>query len=404
VAVATALGCLVPPSLASNGTPTNGTDVTAATAAAPASDWLGLSGELNGLTSTLQDQMGPTTVGGLIRGAVYNTGDFAATGGDDILGALLDDAKLFAKGSLGDFDWRIMFDFATPGGGAFSPFGGPSLPSNYTPTWLGAAVSGLESDSSANLQEAYGTWNFSEEIGLSFGRFRAHRSFSNTVYSEQLLFQHRTLIGETGYRFDEGVELHGQYGGPLTWFIAAQNGVDGLTEDFELIGRVEWAFGAGASNGEGAIVAPGGNQTADEFNGAVGATYGDEGAASDGSYYGVDFVGRVSGFFFNAEFFQYDDDWAGILGPTLGTTFTEGPAFYSGTVGYLLPDDHWELAARYQDLDDAADTTVLSLGVNYYVTGHNAKWQLNYSDVSSDSSSVEGSLISLGLTLGLEGY
>jgi hypothetical protein len=38
------------------------------------------------------------------------------------------------------------------------------------------------------------------------------------------------------------------------------------------------------------------------------------------------------------------------------------------------------------------------------VAGHNAKWQLNYTDVSSDGANLEGSLISLGLTLGLEGY
>jgi hypothetical protein len=392
VAVATALGCLVQSGLALNGTPTSGTDTSATTgsAAAPTSDWLGLSGELNGLSATLQDQMGPTTVGGLIRAQIQQSGDFfnGNTLNEDTLGTVLDDAKIFAKGSLGDFDWRVMMDFAEV----------------LQPTWLGALASGYSPSYSADLQEAYGTWNFSETIGLSFGQFRAHRSFSSTVYSEQLLFQNRTLIGELGYRFDAGVQLHGNYGGPLSWYISAQNGADEEQDDQELLGRVEYAFGAGAGHGEGGIVAPGGNQSADEFNGAIGATYGDEGEVSDGSYYGIDFVGRVSGFFINGEYFSYDDDWAGALGPALGTTYTEGPAFFSATVGYLLPDDHWEVAARFQDLDDTNDTTALSLGVNYYVAGHNAKWQLNFTDVSSDSANTEGTLISLGLTLGLEGY
>jgi hypothetical protein len=397
VAAATALGCLVQPSLAWNGseTPAPSTDI--GSAAAPSSDWLGLSGELNGLSATLQDQMGPTTVGGLIRGQIQQSDDFGyGVPNAETLGAQLDDAKLFGKGSIGDFDWRIMFDFAN----------------RLDPTWFGAVNGNSFSPSggspvfgdTAVLQEAYGNWNFYEGIGLIFGQFRAHRSFSNTVYSEQLLFQNRTLIGELGYRFDKGIMLHGNYAGPLSWYLSAQNGADDVQEDFEYVGRVEWAFGAGAGNGEGGIVMPGGNQNGDQFNGAIGGTYGDEGAVSDGSYYGIDFVGRVAGFFINGEFFSYDDDWAGALGGALGTGFTEGPSFWSASVGYLLPGDQWELAARYQDLDDTEETSLITLGVNYYVAGHNAKWQLNYTDVSSDGTDLEGSLISLGLTLGLEGY
>ena len=58
----------------------------------------------------------------------------------------------------------------------------------------------------------------------------------------------------------------------------------------------------------------------------------------------------------------------------------------------------------YEELDDASDTSLLTFGANYYVAGHNAKWQLNIADISSDVDAQDGLLVGLGFVIGLEGY
>ena len=45
----------------------------------------------------------------------------------------------------------------------------------------------------------------------------------------------------------------------------------------------------------------------------------------------------------------------------------------------------WEVGARWQDLDNADDTTILDIGVNYYIEGHNMKYILNYTSINSDA-------------------
>ncbi len=60
---------------------------------------------------------------------------------------------------------------------------------------------------------------------------------------------------------------------------------------------------------------------------------------------------------------------------------------YYGQIGYYLVPERWELAARISGVDFArlnapgtlGDTTAYSLGLNYYLYGHNAKLQGDYS-------------------------
>jgi hypothetical protein len=56
----------------------------------------------------------------------------------------------------------------------------------------------------------------------------------------------------------------------------------------------------------------------------------------------------------------------------------------------------WELGARFQDLDDAAETTVLDVGANYYADGHNMKYIINFTSVSADAG-FDGTLIRVGV-------
>ena len=57
----------------------------------------------------------------------------------------------------------------------------------------------------------------------------------------------------------------------------------------------------------------------------------------------------------------------------------------------------WELGVRFQDLDDAAETTVIDFGANYYANGHDYKYIINYSSVSSDNAANEVDAITVGV-------
>ena len=362
------------------------------------SDWLGLDEELNSLASAVSLQGDEPRFGALLRTYLAQTGDFndplSGGSGEDILGVKLQDAKLWANGDLGEFGWRIMFDFANNSSGLF----------NDETFWLANLNDSLSSGSlEAALQDAYATWNINEYLDLTLGRFRAPTTRSMWVASDQLLFLHRTAIGELGYFFHEGVMLSGEYESNFRWWASAQNGLDGTEDDLRWNGRAEYTFtGQDAPFQEGAWV------HTDEAETTVGVFIGDEGEADDGLYLGGDVTANFGQFSFYGEVVDFDDSWGGILGDFyFGDPLaydSSGATPWSATVSYMLSPEEWEAAVRYEEFDDLNDSNAVSLGVNYYMQGHNAKWQLNWVNVSSDANQFEGSLLALGLTLGLEGY
>ena len=51
---------------------------------------------------------------------------------------------------------------------------------------------------------------------------------------------------------------------------------------------------------------------------------------------------------------------------------------------YMLQPDTWEVAVRYQDLDNDANEDKIDISVNNYLDGHYLKWTLQYTTTSSD--------------------
>ncbi len=358
------------------------------------SDWLGLDEELNSLASTVTLQGNEPNFGGLLRTNVLWSDDFngGTPGAEDLLGADITDAKLWAQGDVGEIGWRVMMDFANFGESA--PGAGDEV------TYLADLFAGSPgAEYSAQLQDAYATWNLSESLTLTFGRFRAPTTRSMWVPSEQLLFQNRSLLGEFGYQFNEGVMLSGSYESNLSWWLSAQNGIDGLEDDLSFNGRVEYALGMPAPTFEGAFL------STNEIEATIGVFYGDEGQLGSGSYLGGDLTANMGSLSFYGELTDFDDDWAPVLGSRFGSVFDAGGATpWSVTLSLMLQPETWEIAARYEELDDLGDTRLLTLGANYYLTGHNAKAQFNVIDISSDVDAQEGTIFGLGLVVGLEGY
>lgn len=349
-----------------------------------ASEWLGLDQELQALSSniSLDNHEGGPEFGVLLRSSLVSSDDFTS-GAEDTLGFAINDARLWGQGSVGDFHWRMSANAVER--------------TTLLESLNSGSFSGSPTDLDLGLEDAYAVLALNENLDLKMGRF-IPPSFQSARWGNQdgLLFVNRTNLGGFGYQWQEGLSLSGDYQDGLSWTIAAMNGLDGTGDELDLRGRIEYATGEQVGNHEGGL------GYGDDLSAVIGLTYADEGSADDGTWFGLDVTARVAGFSFHAEVADFDDDWAGALGPIFGNlTYSDGgPSPYSATIGYCIPDTDFEVAIRYEDLDDDADTTAMTIGANMYMEGHNGKWQLNFVDISSDVDANEGSAIILGLTVG----
>ena len=249
----------------------------------------------------------------------------------------------------------------------------------------------------ARLADAWAYWELTDGVMARAGNFK--QPFLSTfgfLRGSHRLFHKVTNSADHGKR-EAGLALNGKLmEKKLGWWVAAMNGVDGASEDHSFYGRVAYDFGekSAFSKFEGAIDAP-----EDGFNVSASLAYNDDqNDAAGGQRMAVEVVGEGSGLYVHAEMVEYDEDFVGadkLLGTALMDT---NPLAFTGA--YMVGDD-MELALRYEDFDDAADSNRMTLGFNYYqVLPHTVKWQLAYTDLSSDTAALEAEVITVGLTIG----
>lgn len=353
------------------------------------SDWLGLDQELHALSSNISlDNHEGANFGVLLRTSLVSSDDLQSgfdTDGDgvpdsegDTLGWTMNDARIWGEGSLGDgITWRL----------SINGFEQPNLLEEVADAADLAAEFGLGSSTgnpTVGLEDAFASIALNENLALTMGRFVAPSFQSANTRQDSLLFVNRTVLGGFGYQWQEGVMLGGDYEDGLAWWIAAMNGFDGTADELDLRGRLEYSTG-GRTSGYN-VASEGARGAGDDLAATIGLTYADDGGFGDDStWFALDVSATVGGFFFAAEVADGDDD----------TPFA-GTSPFAATVSYAIPDTDFELAARFEDLDN--DVTVTTIGANMYMEGHNGKWQLNFIDIADDSDTIEGSAIALGLT------
>jgi hypothetical protein len=304
---------------------------------AAGSDWLQLDQDIASLNTTMTSAEG-VNVGGLLRNSYRD--------GGPIGGWAFEDADLFFGGALEEFSWRVSFDLAS---------------------------------GSLALEDAYVTWGCTDDLSVMWGRFKAPALRSATVDPENMLFIDRSMLGATYDVRDNGVGIMGNYSG-FGYTFAVQNGGDGTGDDNLLFAHVDYNIGNGVSAIEGAMKA------GDEMDGTIGVTYMDMENDGVDAVLAADFamtMGQLSGSIEYAD--GSDDDIAAGMG--------QSP--WSLALGYLFADN-MEVAWRYEDMDNTADDTTNTIGLNWYLHGHNAKWQFNYIDADAASDQI----IAVGLTLG----
>jgi hypothetical protein len=339
-------------------------------------EWLELDREISSLAQPAMS--GAQTAGinwsALIRvGYAYSDDDVAIVAGENLLGAEFDDVDLAANGQVGDYSWRISGDF----------IGGGDL----------------------NLEDAYVNWTCNEYVGVLLGNHKPMALRSGNIAPENLLFTNRTALGSIMDTWDNGIKLYGSFEDMLDYCVSMTNGANGSASDQNYCVRVEYNLGEGAGAAEGALGA------GDDLAATIGAFWANfdslSGTDGDDQIMALDVAGTAGPVGFAAEVVSIDD---AIVAAT-DEDFLAGPAFVTfdadttpwDVTGSFLVNEEIEVGARYESTDSDDDASLITIGVNWYQSGHNAKWQASVTDISSDTDAEEGTIWQVGIVVGATG-
>lgn len=354
-------------------------------------EWTALDSEISGLASPLKQSQDGNGWAALLRAVYsYSSDDlFDAGGGPDLNGFGFNDIDLAFWGSQGSYTWRVSAD----------------LDSN--------------SGDDLDLEDAYIRWNCGGYLDSTFGNYKPRLSLSNSVDPERQLFIDRSALGSAGDWWDNGIGLSGMFD-QFSWYGGLMNGSDGHERDHFYFLRGEFNFGTGTGMYEGAM------GSSDALNGTIGLTFvhddtpgdADGDGDHDNNSFLLDFGGNVSNFGFGAEVAVFDDDFTATTDEDFsnifdgaGNTMLEfGPDSMPWSIyGSYMISPEWEVAVRYEDLDNSdtlnplvpgADNTILSIGANWYSGSNAGKWQAQWSKIDADGAFDDGSIVEVGYAVG----
>ncbi len=340
--------------------------------------WSGLDKEIESLSSSLStaDNTGPH-IGGYIRTSYRHSSDDYYTGGSgapDQSGFQLDNVRLELQGDVSDnYGYKVSFDFADGNG----------------------AGHGASPNSAGTLRDAYVTWKIAEGIKGKLGRYKEPVLHSALVNENHMLFLDRTALGEALKQRDLGLAVNGAFD-VLSWYLSFQDGNDGQASEHKYTVRVtaNLAGTAGDTLMEGAYGA------GDNTVVAVGVAYQDDTTLDKGAIIAGEGSLNMGPFYLGAEIVDFDKGDAGTFGRSLYINDVANTTPWDVTLSYRITPD-WELAARYEDNDDSDNTTSYAFGVDYYVHGHDLKWQAQWRKIKTDNAVGDSDQVGIGLSLTL---
>lgn len=346
------------------------TTVVGGTSLASESEWPELDRELEALSSTYQVQnTGGPEFSGWIIGAWDFSGDltFDIDGEmKDYSGASIRSARLRAMGEVGNYGYKLEFDFFDSEQSVFGA--------------LLTQGEGLFDDDpdEARLLDAYAQVNVADSFSLRMGNFRTPLLQSALIDRNRTLFIDRSILGSAFSGRTTGLMAFGDFE-LVGWALAVQNGADGVADDYQFTGRLTIDIlgeGAGRTN-EGAYSA------GEETNLMIGAAFSDDGSLEDGTIITAEAYLATGPFSISGEGADFDES----LGDNTPWAVT----------GSFMITEAYEIGLRYEDLDDFGDTNVISAVLAWYHDDWNTKWQLQYATIDSDD--ADGDVISLGLAV-----
>jgi hypothetical protein len=352
-------------------------------------EWAALDSEIKGLASSVQGPQDGMSYAVLLRGVFsYSKDDISAgtpPGDVDTAGFNFNDVDIAFWGSQGPYRWRFSSDIDSNDAGQGGAF--------------------LE------LEDAYIAWDCSDYFRATMGQFKPRVTRSNSVDPEKQVMIDRTTIGSAFDRWDDGVGASGSLEF-FDWSASVTDGQNGHEKHHTYILRGEYNVGGGAGEYEGAM------GSTDVVNATVGATMfhddtGDD-PSGDGDHDRTSFIfdvnGSVSQFGFGFEMALLDDDAALITDEDYSNIIVGLPLVGDSkpwnVTGSFMVNEEWEIAARYEDLDNddvfgaaGPDNTVLSVGANWY-RGNAGRWQVQWSMFDADDAFADGDVIEVGYAIG----
>lgn len=300
-------------------------------------------------------------------------------GEQDLAGFNLDDVRLIFSGSAAPgWNYTISADAGDP------------------------AISDVTGAGQFGLLDAYVALALCDNAAVSMGRFSATFLWSAGIAENRHLFLDKSFLGEATDGRDVGVEFSG-WSGPWNAWAAVQNGADSVGNDFALSARVSFrVFGDELPAQDGCC------GLGDKQNLTIGVGWFDDANLDNGTAICADVFFAQGPWSASAELVDFDDDLR--IDPLLNTKTghmipsaaspTGAQTPWNASLAYMFVPDQWEAGARYENIDDDADTSVLTAAVTRYVAQHSIKWTAQYDHSDSDTSTLEADTISLGLTVG----
>ncbi len=348
--------------------------LTAVSASAFATDngWVSLDQEINNLNASLsaQNATGPK-VGGYLRtrwstSSDVQVNDPVSTTDHKLQGFSLDNVRVEITGDAGsDYSYKVSFDLAS-----------------------GVAV----------LRDAYAKFKIGDQVTGKFGNFKANFLRTSTVGDNKTVLLDRTWLG-SGHEWNDrdlGLEIGFTYD-TITVTVSGQNGTDLAGKENELcakaainlmgggVGKVEGAYGAGDST---ALTA--------------GVAYLDDSNLPNATSIAGELELTSGPFSLAGEIVSLDkDNFVDIDPYQNGTGLSTTDSTPWDVTGSYLFSDMWEGVVRYEDFDDLDNSNQVSVGVNYFVSGHDIKWTAEYKSFATDNVLGDVSVFALGLSVSL---
>jgi hypothetical protein len=338
--------------------------------------WSGLDKEIESLSASLStaDSNAPH-INGWIRTSYRHSSDDFYTGGSgnpDQSGFQFDTVRLNIEGDVSDnYGYKLSFDLGDGNGAGHGPSPNGAL----------------------TLRDAYATWRIAEGIKGKLGRYKEPVLHSALTPEPWLLFIDRTGLGAAMSQRDLGLAISGTFD-VLSWWLSFQDGSDGQADEHKYTVRVtaNLVGTAGDKLMEGAYGA------GDNTVVTVGAAYQDDTFLDNGRIIAGEASLNMGPFSLAAEVVDFDTGTADVFGRTDILNDVSNTTPWDVTVSYAITPD-WELAGRYEDTDDNDNTTSYAIGVNYYVHGHDIKWQAQWRKINTDNAVGDSDQIGVGLTL-----
>lgn len=295
----------------------------------------------------------------------WSNDPFYLVGGEDLSGVELRRVRGSFSGDVGNYGFKISGEL---GSGVFA--------------W----------------RDAYVTWRCGDSGTAYFGRFKNPLLWSGWVSGFADPFHDIPITAAENAGRAPGA-MYRLAIGRFEGVVAVQNGADGIADDHLIVGRAQWDVLGDTAFGprHGAY----GYDDAMQLSLAVAGS--DDGAIDNGTLIAGE-LGFVTGpFSLRGDIIQYDEDYDAGTGLDLDGTIGSPKADttpWTATLGYLFSGDQWEILARLEEFDDAADTGRFSAGVIYYTQfGPKLRWALLYQELSSDDLALEGTRLELSLAL-----